>query len=98
MVHGGAAQATPLRPARMNMKIAFAGSFAGRIAQPVRARLAQPHDVILADEAAIVGQLADVDVLVSMEFSARMAAGAPRLRLVQVPGAGIDRIDRSALR
>jgi phosphoglycerate dehydrogenase-like enzyme len=82
----------------MNMKIAFAGSFATRIAEPVRARLAQPHEAVLTDEAAIVDQLADVDVLVSMEFSMRMAAGAPRLRLVQVPGAGIDRIDRSALR
>jgi phosphoglycerate dehydrogenase-like enzyme len=50
------------------------------------------------DEAGIVPRLADVDVLVSMGFSARMAEAAPRLRLVQVPGAGLDRIDRSALR
>ena len=33
-----------------------------------------------------------------MGFSVRMAKAAPRLRLVQVPGAGLDRIDRSALR
>jgi len=42
--------------------------------------------------------LADVEVLVSMGFSARMAEAAPRLRLLQVPGAGLDRIDRAALR
>jgi phosphoglycerate dehydrogenase-like enzyme len=33
-----------------------------------------------------------------MGFSAAMAEAAPQLRLVQVPGAGLDRIDRPALR
>ena len=80
------------------MKVAFAGSFAAQLAEPVRARLSLPCEVLVDDEAGIVSQLADVDVLVSMGFSARMAAAAPRLRLVQVPGAGLDRIDRSALR
>lgn len=80
------------------MKVAFAGSFASRMAAPVRARLSQPCEVIVDDEAGIVPRLADVDVLVSMGFTARMAAAASRLRLVQVPGAGLDRIDRSALR
>jgi phosphoglycerate dehydrogenase-like enzyme len=80
------------------MKVAFAGSFAASIAEPVQARLALPHEPVVEDEAGIVGQLADVDVLVSMGFSATMAEAAPRLRLVQVPGAGLDRIDRSALR
>lgn len=80
------------------MKVAFAGSFAARIAEPVRARLALPCEVLVDDEAGIVPRLADVDVLVSMGFSARMAEAAPRLRLVQVPGAGLDRIDRGALR
>jgi phosphoglycerate dehydrogenase-like enzyme len=80
------------------MKVAFAGSFAARIAEPVRARLSLPCEVMVDDEAGIVPRLADVDVLVSMGFSARMAEAAPRLRLLQVPGAGLDRIDRSALR
>ena len=80
------------------MKVAFAGSFAASIAEPVRARLALPHELVVGDETAIVGQLADVDVLVSMSFSAIMAEASPRLRLVQVPGAGLDRIDRAALR
>jgi phosphoglycerate dehydrogenase-like enzyme len=80
------------------MKVAFAGSFAAQIAEPVRARLSLPCDVTIDDEVGIVSQLADVEVLVSMGFSTRMAEAAPRLRLVQVPGAGLDRIKQSALR
>jgi phosphoglycerate dehydrogenase-like enzyme len=80
------------------MKVAFAGSFAGRMADAVRARLSQPCEVIIDGEGGIVHRLADVDILVSMAFTARMAEAAPHLRLVQVPGAGLDRIDRSALR
>jgi phosphoglycerate dehydrogenase-like enzyme len=80
------------------IKVAFAGSFATQLAEPVRARLSLPCDVIIGDEIAIIPQLADVDVLVSMGFTARMAEAAPRLHLVQVPGAGLDRIDRGALR
>jgi phosphoglycerate dehydrogenase-like enzyme len=80
------------------MKVAFAGSFAARLAEDVRARLSLPCEVIVDDEAGIVARLSDVDVLVSMGFSAHMAQAAPRLRLVQVPGAGLDRIDRGTLR
>jgi phosphoglycerate dehydrogenase-like enzyme len=80
------------------MKVAFAGSFAAQIAEPVRTRLSLPCDVMIDDEVGIVPRLADVDVLVSMGFSTPMAEAAPRLRLLQVPGAGLDRIDQSALR
>lgn len=81
------------------MKIAFAGSFAVRLAEPVRARLSVPCDVIVdADEARILPWLSDVDALVSMGFTREMAAAGPRLRLIQAPGAGLDRIDRDALR
>jgi phosphoglycerate dehydrogenase-like enzyme len=80
------------------MRVAFAGTFAARFADAVRKRLSLPLEVIVDDEASIVSQLADVEVLVSMGFSARMAEAAPRLRLLQVPGAGLDRIDRKALR
>ena len=79
------------------MKIAFAGVFAGHVADRVRTRLRIPCEVTLADDRDIVARLGDVDVLVSMAFTREMAAAAPRLRLVQVPGAGLDRIDRSAL-
>ncbi len=80
------------------MRVAFAGSFAARMAEPVQARLPLPCEVIVDDEVGIVPRLVDVDVLVSMAFSPTMADAAPRLRLVQVPGAGLDRIDRGALR
>jgi phosphoglycerate dehydrogenase-like enzyme len=80
------------------MKVAFAGSFAVRLAEPVRAQLAVPCEVIADDEARIMPRLADTDVLVSMGFTKEMAEAGRRLRLIQVPGAGLDRIDRSALR
>jgi phosphoglycerate dehydrogenase-like enzyme len=78
-------------------RVAFAGTFPRTLAQPVQSRLNVACDVIQADEAAIVARLADVDVLVTMAFTREMAGTARRLKLVQVPGAGIDRIDRSAL-
>ena len=79
------------------MKIAFAGSFAARLVEPVRARMSIPCEVIVNDEVGIIPQLAGADVLVTMGFSGEMAKAAPGLRLVQVPGAGLDRIDRTAL-
>ena len=80
------------------MQVAFAGSFAIRLMEAVRARLTIPSTMVADDEAGILTRLADADVLVSMGFTREMAAAGPRLRLVQVPGAGIDRVDRSALR
>ncbi|HUB45248.1 MAG TPA: 2-hydroxyacid dehydrogenase [Acetobacteraceae bacterium] len=80
------------------MKAAFAGSFAARMLEPVRSRLSVPCELVADDEAGILEHLPDTDVLVSMGFSAGMAAAAPNLRLVQVPGAGLDRIDRTAIR
>jgi phosphoglycerate dehydrogenase-like enzyme len=38
-----------------------------------------------------------VDVLVTMGFTRAMGAAARRLKLVQVPGAGLERIDRAAI-
>src|SRR5205823_2490315 len=80
------------------LKAAFAGSFAVRLIEPVRKRLTIPCEIVAGDEAGIVEELGDVDVLVSMAFSREMAAAGNRLRLVQVPGAGLDRIDRSQFR
>jgi phosphoglycerate dehydrogenase-like enzyme len=70
--------------------------FAGHVADRVRARLQVPCDIVLGEEGEILPRLGDVDVLVGMTFTREMAA-APRLRLVQVPEAGLDRIDRAAL-
>ena len=77
--------------------IAFAGNFAATLEPAVRARLAVPHAIVVADETAVIAKLPDTDVLVSLAFTREMAAAARRLRLVQVPGAGLDRIDRAAL-
>jgi phosphoglycerate dehydrogenase-like enzyme len=79
------------------VKVAFAGTFAARLADPVRDRLRAPFEIVLADESTIAAVLPDVDVLVTMAFTHEMTAVTKRLRLVQVPGAGLDRIDRSAL-
>jgi len=79
------------------LQIAFAGTFSATLASPVRARLMLPCDVVVDDEVNIVSRLSSVDVLVSLTFTREMGAAAKRLKLVQVPGAGLDRIDRSAL-
>ena len=79
------------------LRVAFAGAFATRLADQVRAHLKIPCDIALLDEAGLPAQLADVDVLVTLAFTREMGAAATRLRLVQVPGAGLDRVDRSAL-
>lgn len=47
---------------------------------------------------ATLAALADADALVGGRFDTELAAAAPRLRLVQVSGAGTDGVDRSALR
>ena len=80
------------------MKAAFAGSFAVRLIEPVRKRLTIPCEIVSGDEAGILYRLGDADVLVSMAFTKEMAAAGNRLRLLQVPGAVLDRIDRSQLR
>src|SRR5262245_21134613 len=77
------------------MKAVFAGSFAMRLVEPVKKRLKHPCEIVTGDEAAILQQLSNAEVLVSMGFDDAMAAAAPRLRLLQVPGAGLDRIDLS---
>jgi phosphoglycerate dehydrogenase-like enzyme len=79
------------------LRVAFAGTFAASLEARVRSHLAVPCDVLLADEASVVAKLGDVDVLITLAFTREMAAAGRRLRLVQVPGAGLDRIDRAAL-
>src|SRR6267143_4149428 len=79
------------------LTVAFAGTFAASLAPPVRAHLGIPCDIRVTDEADIVDKLGDVDVLVAMAFTREMTAAARRLKLVQVPGAGLERIDRAAL-
>ena len=79
------------------LRVAFAGTFAARLEEQVRAHLGVPCDVVVDDESRIVSQLFEVEVLVTLAFTREMGEAARRLKLVQVPGAGLDRIDRSAL-
>jgi phosphoglycerate dehydrogenase-like enzyme len=80
------------------IKVAFAGAFASRLLEPVREKLKVECELIdSSDEAGVIPQLGDTKVLVTMAFSRQMAEAAPVLKLVQVPGAGLDRIDRAAL-
>lgn len=78
-------------------KIAFAGSFAPRLAEPVRARLTGNHEIVVGDEVEIIPQLGDTDILVTMVVTPEMAKAAQRLKAVLAPGAGLDRIDRAGL-
>jgi len=79
------------------LKVAFVGALAASFAERVRAHLSLPCEFVLADDITIESEIASIDVLVTLVFTAEMAAEARRLRLVQVPGAGLDRIDRRAL-
>jgi phosphoglycerate dehydrogenase-like enzyme len=79
------------------LRVAFAGTFSASLEPRVRSLLTEPCAIVLGDETGIVSHLADVDVLVTLGFTREMGSAARRLKLVQVPGAGLDRIDRSAL-
>jgi phosphoglycerate dehydrogenase-like enzyme len=79
------------------LRVAFAGAFAGRLEERVRAHLSEPCQIVVDDEDGVVRHLPDVDVLVTLAFTREMGAASRQLKLVQVPGAGLDRIDRSAL-
>jgi phosphoglycerate dehydrogenase-like enzyme len=79
------------------LQVAFAGTFPASLEPAVRHYLTTPCDVIVATEADILPRLADVDILVTMGLTADMGRSATRLKLVQIPGAGVERIDRSAL-
>jgi phosphoglycerate dehydrogenase-like enzyme len=79
------------------LQIAFVGAFPARLQGLVQDRVGVPCQVIAVDEAAIMSKLADLDVLVTLVFNREMAAAGRRLKLVQVPAAGLDRIDPPAL-
>lgn len=79
------------------LRIAFAGTFPASLEQPVRRHLRTPCDIVVASEADVLPRLPEIDVLVTMGLTPEMARAATRVKLVQVPGAGVDRIDRSAL-
>lgn len=79
------------------LRVAFLGALPSSFAERVRAHLTVPCDFIHTDEKSAVNVLPEVDVLVTLVFTPEMGAAARQLRLIQVPGAGLDRIDRSAM-
>jgi len=79
------------------LQVAFNGTFPASLEQPVRRHLTTPCEITVDDETDILPRLGRIDVLVTMALTAEMGRAARRLKLVQVPGAGLDRIDLSAL-
>jgi len=79
------------------LSIGFMGTFSASLVEPVRRQLSIPCEIAVSEEGAIVSGLSEVDVLVTMALTQEIGRAATRLKLVQVPGAGLDRIDRSAL-
>ena len=77
--------------------MAFVGGFAACFVEPVRARLETTCELLVGEEDELLPRLSEVDVVVTLTFTPAMGAAASRLRLVQVPGAGVDRVDRRAL-
>jgi len=79
------------------LRVAFVGALASSFADRVRAHLIVPCEFVHTDEKRATDVLPDVDVVVTLVFTREMGAVARRLRLIQVPGAGLDRIDRAAM-
>lgn len=71
----------------------FLHGYRSQLAQQTR----DAHDWRLVDEVN-ADALAEADVLISGYLPAELAGAAPRLRLVQTPGAGYEGIDLDALR
>src|SRR5262245_38143628 len=80
------------------LRVAFVGPLASSFADRVRSHLTMPVDFVHTDADRVLGLLPEIDVLVTLVFTKEMSAAASRLRLIQVPGAGLDRIDRAAIR
>ena len=62
------------------LRVAFAGTFSGNLAEPVRRHLTTTCEIVVSDEAGISAQLVDVDVLVTMALTPEMGRAATCLR------------------
>jgi hypothetical protein len=78
-------------------RVAFMGTFAASLVEPVRRQLSIPCEIAVSEEVGMIWRLSEVDVLVTMALTQEIGRAASQLKRVQVPGAGLDRIDRSAL-
>jgi phosphoglycerate dehydrogenase-like enzyme len=79
------------------LHVAFVGALSSSFADCVQMHLTVPCEITLTDESKVVGLMPRVDVVVTLAFTEAMGAASERLKLVQVPGAGLDRIARSAI-
>ena len=79
------------------LKVGVVGTFAASLEAAIRRKLTAPCEIVVSSETEILSQLPYIDVLVTMLLTPEMGRRCTRLQLVQVPGAGLDRIDRSAL-
>jgi phosphoglycerate dehydrogenase-like enzyme len=77
--------------------VGFMGTFPASLVEPVRRQLSTRCEIVVSDEVGLISRLSEVDVLVTMSLTQEIGRAATRLKLVQLPGAGLDRIDRSAL-
>jgi phosphoglycerate dehydrogenase-like enzyme len=79
------------------MKLAVSGGMVGDYEQLLRPALRMPWRIrFCADRAALLAELADADAVVTMSWPAGMPP-APHLRLLQLPGAGLDAVDLAAV-
>jgi phosphoglycerate dehydrogenase-like enzyme len=79
------------------LKVGIVGTFAASLEPAIRRNLSVACEIVVSDEAGILSRLAEIDVLVTMVLTREMGDACTRLKLVQVPGAGLDRIERSAI-
>jgi phosphoglycerate dehydrogenase-like enzyme len=79
------------------LKVGIVGTFAASLESAIRRNLSIPCEIVVSDEAGIIARLGNIDVLVTMTLTREMMHAGTHLKLVQVPGAGLDRIEPSAI-
>ena len=79
------------------LRVVFMGTFSASLAAAVERHLSIACEIAVSDEVGVISRLSEADVLVTLTLTQEIGRAATRLKLVQVPGAGLDRIDRSAL-
>jgi len=79
------------------LTVGIVGTFAASLEGAMRRNLTIPCQIVASDQVEIIRTLADVDVLVTMAMTEEMGRACTRLKLIQVPGAGLDQIERSAV-
>jgi phosphoglycerate dehydrogenase-like enzyme len=80
----------------MTCNLVLLGSAAQGFYDVIRQHLATAWDISLVNDADAPGRLTEADVVVSMAFNEQHGS-AMRLKLIQVPGAGYDGIEWSAV-